>query len=149
MEQLSSFNSSAALLITKALETFSEKCSGEAITDFHIIADFRKGHLSVVDDDDCMLAECKIAECQMDEDIPEYIAALTEALSNELKAADKEQAFEKVKIFKPFSFVLEDTERECIEELYIVDDDIVMVTPTLMEGLDSELDEFLAGLMND
>jgi len=43
---------------------------------------------------------------------------------------------------RPFSFVLQNDEREMLAELYLVDDDLLIVTGDLMEGLDEELNEF-------
>lgn len=50
-------------------------------------------------------------------------------------------------ILKPFSFVLEDEDRENLGELYVADDDTVIVGGDLMEGLSEDLDSFLEGLM--
>ena len=50
-------------------------------------------------------------------------------------------------ILKPFSFVLEDDDREVQEELYMVDDDIALLPPLSLDNLDSDLDEFLDNLL--
>ena len=52
-------------------------------------------------------------------------------------------------ILKPYSFVLEDDEKENVAELYLVDDDTVIIDPDLMEGLDKDLNEFLEKLLKD
>ena len=52
-------------------------------------------------------------------------------------------------ILKPYSFVLENEEKDPIAELYVVDDDTVIIYPELMAGLDEELDDFLKNLIND
>ena len=52
-------------------------------------------------------------------------------------------------ILKPFSFVLEDDDKESLEELYLVDDDTAILNEELMTGLDKELDEFLDKLLKD
>ena len=52
-------------------------------------------------------------------------------------------------ILKPFSFVLENDEKEILAELYLADDDTVIISGELMEGLDQELDNFLEKLMED
>ena len=38
--------------------------------------------------------------------------------------------------------------KENIAELYVVDDDTVIIDPDLMEGLDKDLDEFLEKLLS-
>ena len=52
-------------------------------------------------------------------------------------------------ILKPFSFVLEDEDKESIAELYLVDDEMVIINPDLMEGLDEDLNNFLDNLFKD
>jgi hypothetical protein len=56
---------------------------------------------------------------------------------------------ERMSILKPFSFVLENDDKESVEELYLVDDETVILDPDLMEGLDEELDAFLEKLLKD
>ena len=52
-------------------------------------------------------------------------------------------------IIKPFSLVLEDDDKESVAELYLVDDETVIIDPDLMEGLDDDLNSFLEGLLKD
>ena len=50
-------------------------------------------------------------------------------------------------ILRPYSFVLEDDDKETVAELYMVDDDVVIVDEELMVGLDKDLDDFFDKLM--
>ena len=52
-------------------------------------------------------------------------------------------------IMKPYSFVLENDDHESLAELYLVDDDVVIIGGDLMEGLDKELDDFLGKLLEE
>ena len=66
------------------------------------------------------------------------------------KCLDKQkQVIENMSILKPYSFVLEDDDKESIAELFVVDDDVVIIDPDLMEGLDKDLDDFLDKLLAD
>ena len=56
---------------------------------------------------------------------------------------------ENLAIIRPYSFVLEDEDKENIAELYVVDDDTVIIDPDLMEGLDEDLNDFLDKLLKD
>ena len=56
---------------------------------------------------------------------------------------------ENMSILKPFSLVLEDDDKESVAELYLVDDETVIIDPDLMEGLDDDLNSFLEGLLKD
>ena len=49
----------------------------------------------------------------------------------------------------PYTFVLENDEKEPLEELYIVDDDLVIIDSDMMQDLDKDLDEFLDNLLKD
>jgi hypothetical protein len=56
---------------------------------------------------------------------------------------------EGMSILRPYSFVLENDEHEHLAELYLVDDDTVIIDKELMAGLDKDLDSFLAKLLKD
>ena len=50
-------------------------------------------------------------------------------------------------LMRPYSFVLVDEDGETLRDLYLVDDDTLILNHTLLEGLDEELDQFLRDLM--
>lgn len=50
---------------------------------------------------------------------------------------------------KPYSFVLENDDKEALTELFLVDDDTVILGGDLMEGLDDDLNKFLDKLLAD
>jgi len=52
-------------------------------------------------------------------------------------------------VLHPFSFVLIDDERETLCDLYLVDDDQMLLDTELLKGLDKELNDFLANLLKD
>ena len=56
---------------------------------------------------------------------------------------------EQMSILHPFSFVLMSEDGETLQDLYLVDDDTVILDTELLKGLDQELDEFLAELMKE
>ena len=51
-------------------------------------------------------------------------------------------------IMKPYSFILEDDDKNNIAELYLVDDDIAIIGGDLMHDLDKDLDCFLKDLLD-
>ena len=61
----------------------------------------------------------------------------------------RKSIIEQMSILKPYSFVLEDDDHEVAEELYLVDDDIVIINKELMGNLGKDLDEFLEKLLKD
>jgi hypothetical protein len=58
-------------------------------------------------------------------------------------------SIDSMSILKPFSLVLEDDDKETIAELYVVDDDTVIIDEELMAGLDKDLDDFFAKLISE
>ena len=61
----------------------------------------------------------------------------------------QKKVIENLGILKPYSFVLEDDDKESIGELYVVDDDTVIIDEELMAGLDKDLDHFFKDLFKD
>ena len=61
----------------------------------------------------------------------------------------EDKSLQDLKILKPYSFVLIDDKKETIADLYIVDDDTVIVDDELLKGLDEELDDFIKGLLDE
>ena len=52
-------------------------------------------------------------------------------------------------ILKPYSLVLEDDDKEHVGELYVADDDTVIIDSELMAGLDKDLDDFFENLLKE
>ena len=66
------------------------------------------------------------------------------------RVIDKQkQQVEHMSILKPYSFVLEDEEKESLAELYVVDDDTVIIDGELMANLDKDLDDFFDKLLKE
>ena len=72
---------------------------------------------------------------------------MEKALRRILKDIDAEQPLETLAIWKPFSFVLVDDDRETVAELMLFDEDNTLLSQSLMQGLDEELDSFLKDLL--
>ena len=52
-------------------------------------------------------------------------------------------------LLKPYAFVLEDDDKEPAGELYVVDDDTVIIDTELMADLDKDLDDFFDKLLKE
>ena len=52
-------------------------------------------------------------------------------------------------LLKPYSFVLENEDKEHVAELYVADDDISIIGGDIMQGWDKDLDEFFDKLMKE
>lgn len=136
--------------IERALRKVTEKfpASDEAymMTDIHIRVSQDTGELTVYNDDGEEVTRC-IVEQWIDNKDDDFYAKIPSVLR---KCIEKhKEAIENMCILKPFSLVLEDDDQETIEELYVVDDETVIIDPNLMEGLDDDLNKFLEDLLKD
>ena len=62
---------------------------------------------------------------------------------------ENRQCIDAMNVLRPFSFVLADTDGEVVGDIYLVDDENIMISGELMAGLDEELAEFLKKLMDE
>ena len=136
--------------IERAIRKISEKfpTSNEAtqMTDIHLRVTQESGELMAFDDDDNELNRC-IVEQWIDNKDDDFFEQITPVRRRCLDS--QKQVIENMSILKPYSFVLEDDDKESIAELFVVDDDVVIIDPDLMEGLDKDLDDFLEKLLAD
>lgn len=136
--------------IERALRKVSEKFppSEEAtlLTDIHLRVTQETGELMAFDDDDNELTRCVVEQWIDNKDDGFYteVAPTLRSVMNKHKAE-----LEQMSVLKPYSFVLENDDRETIAELFIVDDDTVIIDDELMAGLDKDLDDFLAKLLKE
>lgn len=139
-----------ALQTERFLRKITEKfppCEETAImTDIHVRASQESGELIAFDDDDREITRCVVEQWIGCEDEHFYDSA-ARLLRVGLKKCH--QAIDDMGIMKPFSFVLEDEEKTFIAELYVADDDTVILGGDLMEGLDEDLDHFFDNLFKD
>jgi hypothetical protein len=141
--------SSHTLVVSCIQKALGKYVSGNAqvITDIHLQADMESGQLVVSDDDDIVLAEQQIPEWESAN--PENFYTDVEiALKRVLNQLREEGALENVKILKPYSFVLEDSTKETVAELLMMDDEeTLFLNDELLKGLDEELNTFLKDLL--
>lgn len=128
----------------KVAEKFPKDQEASVLTDIHIKVVQDTGEMLFLDDDDKELNRCVI-EQWMDNKDDDFYESVTTILRNGIEA-DKEM-LENLSILKPYAFVLEDDDREAIAELYVVDDDTVIIDTELMKDLDKDLDEFFENLL--
>ena len=108
--------------LRKVADKFPPKEEATMLTDIHIRVTQDTGELVVYDDDDNEITRCVIEQWidNKDDNFYDDIANTLRTLLNKHK-----KQIEQMSILKPYSFVLEDDDRENIAELYLVDDDMV------------------------
>lgn len=132
--------------IRKVAEKFPPSEEATLLTDIHLRVSQDSGELLAYDDDDNEINRCVVEQWieNKDDDFYQHVAATLRSSLHKQK-----EKIEQMSILKPYSFVLEDDDKETIEELYLVDDDTVILHEELMAGLDKDLDEFLEQLLKD
>ena len=116
------------------------------LTDIHVRVSQDSGELLAFDDDDNEITRCVVEQWIENKDdnfYDEVAKCLRQLLRKNAATIDA------LGILKPFSFVLEDDDKENLGELYLADDDTVILGGDLMEGLDSDLDDFLDDLLKE
>ena len=130
--------------IKKIAQKFPSDDNPSIITDIHLLVYQDSGEILALDDNDKEITRCVI-EQWIDNTDDNFYEEITSILRNEFQALNG--IVNMMGIMKPFNFVLEDDEREHIAELYVSDDDTVIIDSDLMENLDSDLDSFLDDLL--
>ena len=128
----------------KVSEKFPKDQEASVLTDIHIRVVQETGEMLFFDDDDKELNRCVI-EQWMDNKDDDFYESVTTILRHAIES-DKD-LLENLSIVKPYAFVLEDDDREAVAELYVVDDDTVIIDTELMKDLDKDLDDFFENLL--
>ena len=144
-------SSTSTAALNAALCKISALYSGEEdqllSTDFYFMPS-QEGRLYVFNDNDEEIAIAEVPEWKEYQHETFYTEVETE-LREAIKAANGEGELERLAVWMPYSFVLVDEERESIAELLLVDEDTLLVTDSLLEGLDDELNAFIDKLLNE
>lgn len=130
--------------LRKTAEKFPASKEAALMTDIHVRVTQESGELLTYDDDDHELTRCVVEQWidNKDDDFYEQVAADVKASIVRLK-----DVLENLSILKPYSFVLEDDDRDALEELYVVDDDIAIIDPLSLDTFEGDLDDFLDNLL--
>ncbi len=143
-----SLSREAKEMLQKAIEKMAKEyitAEESRVTDFHIKVNGENGDVTVSNDDGCLLARVHILEWENvhDEQLFE------KELRNILVKMQKQGLFDNLNIAKPYSFVLTDDEDLAYVDLLIVDDDTLVLSESLLEGFDEEMNQFLKHLLEE
>lgn len=135
-------------VLQKIVRLYSGEEDQLVTTDFYFMPVRENGTLFVFNDNDEEIAQLAIPEWAdyADDAFYEAVGADLTAAIQEVNA---EGDLERLAVWMPYSFVLVDGERETIADLLLVDDDTLLVTDSLLQGLDEELNSFLEKLMSE
>ena len=135
--------------IRKVAQKFPAQPSEEdntVLTDIHVRVSQDSGELLAFDDEDNEITRC-VAEQWIDNKNENFYDEVAKTLRDIMRK--NSETIDNLGILKPYSFVLEDDDKENLGELYLADDDTIIVGGDLMENLDSDLDNFLDDLLKE
>lgn len=116
------------------------------VTDIHVRVSQESGEMVAFDDDDKKITRC-VVEQWIENNDEDFYESVHDILTTTFASMSK--TLDNLGILKPYSFVLENDEKEGIAELYLADDDTIIIGKDLMEGLDTDLDSFFDSLMKE
>lgn len=132
--------------LKKVIQKFVSDDEPSVITDIHLRISPESGDLMAYDDEENEITRCVIDEW-INNQMESFYDAAAAMLRNRTKAMASE--IDKMCLLKPYSFVLENEDKEHIAELYVSDDDINIIGGDIMEGWDKDLDDFFERLMKE
>ena len=135
--------------IRKVAQKFPAQLSEEdntVLTDIHVRVSQDSGELLAFDDEDNEITRC-VVEQWIDNKDENFYDEVAKTLRDIMRK--NSETIDNLGILKPYSFVLEDDDEENLGELYLADDDTIIVGGDLMENLDSDLDNFLDDLLKE
>lgn len=126
--------------LKKTAEKFADIPQEDAVlTDFYLLVRQESGELLVFDDDEREITRCVVEEwignCSED-----FYTTIQPVLHTALKRC--ESLLESMSVLRPCSFVLLDDEQQTVAELFLIDDDTMILGQDLMVGLSDDLDAF-------
>ena len=130
--------------IKKIAQKFPLSNDSSILTDIHLRVSQDSGELLAFDDDENEITRCVVAQWidNKDEDFYEHVTVILRSILKRLH-----DVIDNMGILKPFNFVLEDDDKENIAELYVADDDTMIIGDDLMKYLNKDLDAFLDCLL--
>ncbi|MCI6160280.1 MAG: hypothetical protein PUH24_04845 [Prevotellaceae bacterium] len=143
-------NEQTSKQIERAIRKIAQKLPADEevslLTDIHLQVSQDSGEMIAYDDDEQEITRCVVEQWieNKDENFYEEVAAI---LRKELH--HMQDIVDKLGIMKPYSFVLETDDKDTVAELYVADDDTIIIGGDLMEGIDKELDDFFEKLMKE
>ena len=132
--------------LKKIAQKFPANEDTSLVTDVHIRVSQDSGEMVAFDDDDKEITRC-VVEQWIENNDEDFYESVHDILTTTFASMSK--TLDNLGILKPYSFVLENDEKEGIAELYLADDDTIIIGNDLMEGLDTDLDSFFDSLMKE
>ncbi len=125
--------------LRKAASKFPQQADNLPLTDLYLQVKQESGELLVFDDDDHELTRCVVEEWigNTDEHFYQAVQPILQQAIERIK-----DVTEHVAVLKPYSYVLMGEDHETLADLYLVDDETIVISGELMQGLEQDLESF-------
>lgn len=132
--------------LKKIAQKFPADNDASFVTDIHVSLLQESGELIAYDDDDNEITRCVVEQWigNTDEDFYHDACGVLRDACEGMR-----DVLEHLGIMKPYSLVLENDEKANIGELFLADDDTVIVGGDLMSGLEDDLEKFMSKVMKE
>ncbi len=132
--------------LRKAASKFPSEVDCPPLTDLLIQVKQDSGELLVFDDDDNELTRCVVEEWigNRDENFYDEVQPVLKQAIRRIK-----DVTENVNVLKPYSYVLLNEDGETVGDLYLVDDETIVISGDFLQGLDEDLNRFWEKLLKE
>ena len=115
------------------------------LPDIHIRVSQDTGEMLAFDDDEQEITRC-VVEQWIDSKDENFYTSVAHILQNSLRKLS--EVVDGMGILKPYSFVLENDDKDHVAELYLSDDDTIIIGGDLMQNLDKDLDAWMKEILS-
>ena len=119
------------------------------LTDISLRVYPHSGEVRFFDDEENELMRIVIPEWIKGSREEDFYQKVTPILQEAISGV-RQEVIDNMSLLRPYSFVLQDEDGETLSDLYLVDDqETVILSGSLLEGLDDDLDTFFENLMKE
>ncbi len=133
--------------IERAIRKIADKFPASAtavLTDIHLQVKPESGELLAFNDDDQELTRVVVEQwMNQSDELYEQAAEQLRTCLQKLRC----EVVDQISIMRPYCFVLVDEDHETLSDIYLVDDETMILSGNLMEGFEKDLDLFFEQLM--
>ena len=131
-------------MIGKIVQKYPHCAESSTLTDIHLRVSQDTGEMLAFDDNEQEITRCVVEQWidAKDEDFYDEVALLMQDSLQKMS-----NTIDDMGLLKPYSFVLEDDDKNHIAELYLSDDNMTIIGGELLRDLDKDLDTFMENLL--
>ncbi len=125
--------------LRKVASKFQMETENPPLTDFYLQVKQESGELLVFNDDEEELTRCVVEEWigNTSENFYEEVQPVLRGCLERLR-----DLMSGLHVLRPYSYVLMNEEKNIVADLFLVDDDVIVIDGELMLGLEEDLEKF-------